>query len=130
MNQPAQNGARLTGYPGNARRKTWFTTTNSAARPRMPSSPASHFREGPAPAGTATRAGCGTRARPTRSMSTLTMGYRVPGCEPNAPRKRSRNALIGQTGAVGVGRMPSTQPHPAILRITAGSWAMTEMGTS
>ena len=50
--------------------------------------------------------------------------------EPNAPRKRSRNASIGQTGACGSGRRPSCQPHPAIRRITFGSRATTEIGTS
>ena len=52
------------------------------------------------------------------------------GCDPKALRKRSRNALIGHTGAVGAGRMPSSQPHPEIRSSTAGSWAMTETGTS
>ena len=50
--------------------------------------------------------------------------------EPNASRKRFRKALIGQTGAVESGRIPSTQPQPAIRPITAGSWAMIEIGTS
>ena len=52
----------------------------------------------------------------------------VPG--PKAVRKRSRKASIGQTGAFDVGRRPGTQPQPAIRRITAGSWAITETGTS
>ena len=43
-------------------------------------------------------------------------------------RKRSRNAAIGQTGARGLGDMPSSQLHPAIWWITLGSWAMTEIG--
>ena len=50
--------------------------------------------------------------------------------EPNALRKRFRKALMRQSGAVGVGRIPATQPQPAIWRITAGSWAMIEIGTS
>ena len=54
----------------------------------------------------------------------------VAGFGPKAPRKRSRNALIGHTGACGLGRMPSTQPHPRIRRSTDGSWAMIEIGTS
>ena len=58
------------------------------------------------------------------------VSYRVAGCEPNALRKRSRKAFIGQTGACGPGRRPSSQPHPAIWSSTAGSWAMTEIGTS
>ena len=37
---------------------------------------------------------------------------------------------MGQTGARGLGNMPSCQLHPAIRRITLGSCAMTEMGTS
>ena len=45
-------------------------------------------------------------------------------------RKRSRNDAIGQTGASGLGDMPSSQPHPATCSITAGSRAMTEIGTS
>ena len=52
------------------------------------------------------------------------------GSESNALRKRSRKALIGQTGACGFGRRPSCQPHPAIRCSTAGSWAMIEIGTS
>ncbi len=35
-----------------------------------------------------------------------------------------------QTGACGPGRSPASQPHPEILSSTAGSWAMTEIGTS
>jgi len=50
--------------------------------------------------------------------------------DPNALRKRLRNASIRQTGAFGPGRNPSPQPHPAILSSTAGSCAMTEIGTS
>src|SRR5436305_2109303 len=50
--------------------------------------------------------------------------------ESNALRKRSRKALIGQTGARGLGRKPSFQPHPVIRLSTAGSWAITEIGTS
>ena len=57
-------------------------------------------------------------------------GGRVAGQEPNASRKRFRKALIGQTGAAGVGRIPSTQPQPAVRPITAGSCAMREIGTS
>ena len=57
-------------------------------------------------------------------------GAGVAGYEPNALRKRFRKALMGQTGAVEVGRIPSTQPQPAICRSTAGSWAMIEIGTS
>ena len=51
--------------------------------------------------------------------------------EPNAPRKRSRNALIGQIGAVRAGAH-AVHPAPSrrSRRITAGSWAMTEIGTS
>ena len=49
---------------------------------------------------------------------------------PNAVRKRSRNAAIGQTGACGSGSIPSCQSQPAIRSITFGSWAMTEIGTS
>jgi hypothetical protein len=37
---------------------------------------------------------------------------------------------MSQTGAVESGRIPSTQPQSAILLITAGSWAMIEIGTS
>ena len=48
----------------------------------------------------------------------------------NAPRNRSRKALIGQVGAFGLGRRPSSHPHPAIRSSTAGSWAMTDIGTS
>ena len=51
------------------------------------------------------------------------------GYESNALRKRSRKALICQSGACRLGRRPSSQPHPAILSRTAGSWAMTEIGT-
>ena len=65
-----------------------------------------------------------SRVRAARS------GYLAAGCEPNALRKRSRKAFIGQTGACGPGRRPSSQPHPAIWSSTAGSWAMTEIGTS
>src|SRR4029453_7548585 len=49
---------------------------------------------------------------------------------PNAVRKRLRKALIGQTGAWGLGRKPLLPPHLAIRCRTAGSWAMTEIGTS
>src|SRR5215216_1866472 len=52
------------------------------------------------------------------------------GDEPNAVRKRSRNAAMRQTGASGPGSMPSCQLHPAIWCNSLGSWAMTEMGTS
>ena len=52
------------------------------------------------------------------------------GDEPNAVRKRSRNAVMAQTGACGLGSMPSCQPQPAIRCITFGSWPMTEIGTS
>ena len=37
---------------------------------------------------------------------------------------------MGQTGAWGLGSIPSCQLHPAIWSITLGSWAMTEIGTS
>src|SRR6478735_9414035 len=47
-----------------------------------------------------------------------------------ALRKRSRNALIGQTGALGLGRRPFCQRQPPILSSTAGSCAITEIGTS
>src|SRR6185312_4695377 len=49
---------------------------------------------------------------------------------PNAVRKRSRNAPIGQTGARRLGDMPSSQLHPAMRLITFGSRAITEIGTS
>jgi hypothetical protein len=49
--------------------------------------------------------------------------------DPNAARKRSRKALIRQTGAWGAGRKPSSQPHPAIRFCTAGSWEMIDTGT-
>ena len=49
---------------------------------------------------------------------------------PNVPRKRSRNDAIGQTGASGLGDMPSCHPHPPIRAITSGSRAMMEIGTS
>ena len=74
--------------------------------------------------------GCGGPRAAGRFQVDAHPGPPGRGCEPNAPRKRSRKALIGQTGAVGLGRIPSTQPHPAIRRSTAGSWAMTEIGTS
>ncbi len=45
-------------------------------------------------------------------------------------RRRLRNAFIGQTGACGLGSMPSCQRHPRIRSITFGSRAMTEIGTS
>ena len=53
------------------------------------------------------------------------------GDEPNAVRKRSRNALIGQTGACGLG-LQAVLPAPAgdLVACTFGSWAMTEIGTS
>src|ERR1700691_337488 len=54
----------------------------------------------------------------------------VPGCGPNAVRKRLRKALIGQTGACGLGLRPSLQPQLEIRFNTAGSWAMIEIGTS
>jgi len=47
-----------------------------------------------------------------------------------AVRNRSRNPLIGQTGASGPGSMPSCQPQLDIRASTAGSWAMIETGTS
>ena len=50
--------------------------------------------------------------------------------EPNAVRKRSRKAPIGQTGACGLGSIPACHPQPAIWSITFGSCAMTETGTS
>lgn len=81
-----------------------FTTTNNAATPRLPSR--------------------------LDSRSRVTTGYRVASYEPNALRKRFRKALIRQSGAPGPGCIPSTQPQPAIRRITAGSCAMTEIGTS
>src|SRR5204863_8964790 len=66
-----------------------------------------------------------------RSVSVCTHdGYRGIACEPKALRKRSRNALIGQTGARGLGCRPPCQPHPAMSFITLGSWAMIETGTS
>ena len=37
--------------------------------------------------------------------------YLVAGCESNAVRKRLRKALIGQTGALGLGRSPEFQPQ-------------------
>ena len=65
-----------------------------------------------------------SRVRAARS------GYLPAGWVSNAVRKRSRKAFIGQTGACGLGRRPSSQPHPAIWSSTAGSCAMTEIGTS
>jgi hypothetical protein len=50
--------------------------------------------------------------------------------ESNAPKNRSRNVLIGHTGAFGLGRNPGPQPHPRIRLSTLGSWAMIETGTS
>ena len=55
---------------------------------------------------------------------------RVADYERKASKKRSRNASIFQTGASGRGRSPFCQPHPPIRSSTAGSWAMTEIGTS
>ena len=37
---------------------------------------------------------------------------------------------MSQTGAVGLGSIPSVQPQPESLRITFGSWAMIVIGTS
>ena len=54
----------------------------------------------------------------------------VAGRDPNAVRKRSRNASIRQTGACGLGRKPDCQSHPLIRFSTDGSWEMTEIGTS
>ena len=59
----------------------------------------------------------------------FTTSYRFAGCGPKAVRKRSRNALIRQTGAFGLGSRPDCQPHPPIRFSTDGSWAMIEIGT-
>src|SRR4051812_42642201 len=66
----------------------------------------------------------------TTAAAALTTTYRVAGRGPNALRKRSRKALIGHTGARGLGCRPLCQPHPAICLVTFGSWAMIEIGTS
>src|ERR1700753_3196377 len=47
-----------------------------------------------------------------------------------ALRNLLRNALIGQTGAVGLGCRPAFQPQLSICLNTFGSWAMIEIGTS
>lgn len=47
-----------------------------------------------------------------------------------AVRKRSRNASIRHTGAAGPGRIPSSQPHPAIRASAAGFFDTTVIGTS
>ena len=47
-----------------------------------------------------------------------------------ASRNRSRKASIGHTGASGRGRSPSCQPQSSIRRSTAGSRAITLIGTS
>ena len=52
------------------------------------------------------------------------------GYEPNALRKRSRKALIGQTGASGWAAARPPSPSRRSGRSTAGSWAMIEIGTS
>ena len=52
------------------------------------------------------------------------------GAVPNAVRKRSRKASIGQTGACGPGCSPSCQPQPEIRSSTAGSRATMVIGTS
>ena len=63
-----------------------------------------------------------------RSTVTVLPG---PGCEPNALRKRSRKALIGQTGAVRAGpQAVAASPSRRSGSSTAGSWAMIEIGTS
>ena len=41
-----------------------------------------------------------------------------------------RNALIGHTGAFGLGFRPGFQPQLPICLSTFGSWAMIEIGTS
>ena len=49
-----------------------------------------------------------------RSKVTTSTPYRGAGFESNALRKRSRKALIGHTGAFGLGSNPDCQPHPVI----------------
>src|SRR5690349_10539967 len=56
--------------------------------------------------------------------------YPVAGLEANVLRKRSRNALIGHTGAFGFGFNPLFQPQPEIRLSTDWSLVITEIGTS
>ena len=97
------------------------TATPCTSPPRAPSS---RRRRGGAPPPRPGPARPGSH-RPER---TPRHGTAPPG--PNTLRKRLRKELIGQTGAVGPGRSPSTQPHSAAGAITAGSRAMIEIGTS
>ena len=72
----------------------------------------------------------GHRGARAACRSKVTTSYRGAGCESNALKKRSRKALIGQTGACGLGRNPGPQSQLPICFRTFGSWAMIEIGTS
>ncbi len=78
-----------------------------------------------------------TAARPSgrRTDEVVVMGEPFAGRRGHrgalkALTKRSRKALIGQTGAWGPGLSPSCQPQPEIWSRTAGSWATIVIGTS
>ena len=52
------------------------------------------------------------------------------GSDPNAVKNRSRKAYIGDTGASGLGFIPSCQPQPEMRSNTFGSREITVIGTS